>query len=123
VIKALLQPTPESLAEAIKRIVHTVHPTRILAFGSRARGEHERESDVDLLVVLPAGAEHRDVAADLYEAVGALGFSKDLLLSNEERLERLSTSINSVEAQAAREGITLYENGRTDRTAVAQICR
>ena len=34
-----------------QRIVHEVHPQRILLFGSWARGEVNKDSDIDLLVV------------------------------------------------------------------------
>lgn len=119
----VLQPTPATVALAVERIVRAVRPSRIIAFGSRARGQHQRESDLDLMVVLPREAPGLGVSADLYEAVGALGFSKDIVISDEEGLERLSSSVNSVQAEAAREGVTLYENGRTDRAAIEKICR
>jgi predicted nucleotidyltransferase len=123
VIEVVLQPTPQTVAEAIRRIVQTVQPVRIVVFGSRARGEHAPESDLDLLIILPGATKCEGLAADLYKAIGALGFSKDILLSNEERLERLKGSVNSVEAEAAREGLIVYEDGCTDRAALAQVCR
>jgi uncharacterized protein len=119
----LLTPTPATVALAIERIVQAARPARIIAFGSRARGEYGPESDVDLLVVLPGNSEDPCVSADIYEAVGALGFSKDILISNEQRLARLDASIHSVQVEAAREGVTLYENGCTDRVAIEKICR
>jgi hypothetical protein len=78
---------------------------------------------VDLLVLLPRHAQSAGLSADLYEAVGALGFSKDILVSNEEQFERLAASINSVQREAARDGVVLYENGRIDRVAIEKICR
>jgi predicted nucleotidyltransferase len=122
-MEAVLEPSPSAVAMAIARIVNTVHPVRIIAFGSRARGRHQPDSDVDLLVLLPRHAQSAGLSADLYEAVGALGFSKDILVSNEEQFERLAASINSVQREAARDGVVLYENGRTDRVAIEKICR
>lgn len=75
------------------------------------------------MVVLPRGAKEDGLAGEIYEAVGALGFSKDILISEEDRFERSRSSINSVQATAASEGVTLYENGRTDRAAIEKICR
>jgi predicted nucleotidyltransferase len=121
--KAALEPTPAAVAKAIERIVRAVHPSRIIAFGSRVRGRHRRDSDVDLLVVLPRDAKKADLSGDLYEAVGALGFSKDILISDEERFEHLTASVNSVQGEAARAGVALYQNGRTDRAAIEKICR
>ena len=123
VVKAVLEPTPSTVGVAIERIVKAVRPSRIIAFGSRALGKHRRDSDVDLFVVLPGRSHRADVSSDLYEVVGALGFSKDILISNEEDFTRLSASPNSVQGEAAREGVALYENGRTDRVAIEKICR
>lgn len=122
-MEAVLEPSPSAVAMAIARIVNAVHPVRIIAFGSRARGRHQPDSDVDLLVLLPRHAQSAGLSADLYEAVGALGFSKDILVSNEEQFERLAASINSVQREAARDGVVLYENGRIDRVAIEKICR
>jgi len=41
--------TPEKIAEAVRRIVAAVSPVRIILFGSQARGEGGRDSDVDLV--------------------------------------------------------------------------
>jgi predicted nucleotidyltransferase len=119
----LLRPTPATVALAIERIVQAARPSRIIAFGSRARGEYRPESDVDLLVVLPRHVETAGVSSDLYEAVGALGFSKDILVSDEEGFERQAASTSSVQGEAAREGVVLYANGRTDQVAIEKICR
>lgn len=60
--------------------------------------------------------------ATFYEAVGALDFSKDILLSEEGHFEQSRALVNSLQAEAVRDGVTLYENGRTDR-AIEKICR
>ncbi len=122
-IEAGFNPSVAAAILAIERIARRVRPARIIAFGSRARGQHKPDSDLDLLVVLPRGAKENGLAGEIYEAVGALGFSKDILISEEDRFERSRSSINSVQATAASEGVTLYENGRTDRAAIEKICR
>ena len=43
--------TPEKIAAAVKRIVEVGNPKKVILFGSAARGETHRDSDVDLLVV------------------------------------------------------------------------
>ncbi len=42
--------TPE-FRRFLKRLKKELRPTRVLLFGSRARGEHRRDSDYDLVVV------------------------------------------------------------------------
>ena len=40
----------ETLEQITRRIVEGFHPQRLILFGSRARGDERRDSDVDLLV-------------------------------------------------------------------------
>ena len=46
-----------ALAEAVRRLVETFHPERIYLFGSQARGDATKDSDWDVLVILPASDE------------------------------------------------------------------
>ena len=41
----------ETLAEIVRRIRSVAKPRKIVLFGSRARGEHRPDSDIDLLVI------------------------------------------------------------------------
>ena len=43
-------PTPEKMQAAIERLVAVAQPTKIILFGSQARGDADDHSDVDLLV-------------------------------------------------------------------------
>ncbi|MBU4200219.1 MAG: nucleotidyltransferase domain-containing protein [Verrucomicrobia bacterium] len=43
--------TPEKIAEAMRRIVEAVHPVRVILFGSQARGNAGRDSDLDIMIV------------------------------------------------------------------------
>ena len=47
--------------EIAKKIVEVFHPTQIVLFGSRARGEARPDSDVDLLVVYDGPLSRREV--------------------------------------------------------------
>ncbi|MDP3103522.1 MAG: nucleotidyltransferase domain-containing protein [Candidatus Methanoperedens sp.] len=50
-----MQPITEELIQEIKnRIVSTVHPEKIIIFGSYAYGNPTKDSDLDLLVVMPS---------------------------------------------------------------------
>ena len=52
------------LAEIVQRLVRAVDPDRIILFGSRARGDHRPDSDLDLLLIKPSAAPpHRRVIA------------------------------------------------------------
>src|SRR5215212_5669541 len=49
--------TQEKIDEAVRRLVEVARPSRIILFGSAARGELDERSDIDLMVVLPEPPE------------------------------------------------------------------
>ena len=95
--------------EAVERIVVAAHPLRVILFGSLARGDEGRESDVDLVVV---EREVRDRYAEimrLLRSLRGLCLPVDLLVISEEDFDYWSKVPGSVYHAAKREGKLLYE--------------
>jgi uncharacterized protein len=46
-----------AIDDAVHRLIVQLDPEEVWLFGSRARGDHRPDSDIDLLVVLPDGLE------------------------------------------------------------------
>ena len=87
-------------------IVETVDPEQVILFGSRARGNAEANSDVDLVVVEaePFGPD-RDRGAEqtrLWRALAKLHVPKDVLVYSVDEADRWRGSLNHVHARAAR---------------------
>jgi len=57
--------TPELLKEISKNIVEHFHPQKIILFGSYAWGEPERDSDVDLLVIMESNKRPAHRSAEI----------------------------------------------------------
>ncbi len=100
--------TEEKILAAVERIVEVANPVRIVAFGSRARGDFRPESDLDLAVIvdqLDRGAKPPVTRGSL----GGIAMSIDLLVFERERHERMAPWPGSVHYDIGREGVTLYD--------------
>ncbi|HIJ64941.1 MAG TPA: nucleotidyltransferase domain-containing protein [Candidatus Hydrogenedentes bacterium] len=100
--------TQRQTADLVDRIVAAVHPERIIVFGSSARGEAGRYSDIDLLVVAPEGAHRRKTAQAIYRALLGSGLHVDVAVATPSDLEKYRDSPVLVYRQALREGKELY---------------
>ncbi len=97
-----LQPIFEWRAERIRRAI---------VFGSLARGDASRRSDLDLIVVQETDKRFLDRYDGLLQAVtGAVrGRDVDLLIYTPEEFARMAE--RPFMARALREGKTIYESG------------
>ena len=98
----------EFISIMTERIVRDFDPLQIILFGSQARGDADRQSDIDLLVVFAELADKRKTAVDIRVALADLPVAKDIVVSTPEELERHRTRIGSVLRYAQREGKVLY---------------
>lgn len=98
------------IMEMARRIVAAVHPTRIILFGSHARGEGSPDSDVDLLIVVQDGRAKRKTAVAIYRLLAGIGLAKDIIVMTAEEVERYRNVVGTIGHAAAREGKVLYEH-------------
>lgn len=94
-------------AEFLPRLVEVFRPARVLAFGSRARGDALKHSDLDLLVV---AERFRDVRwldrAPLVVGTLAAPFGIEVLCYTPEEFERKVEELGIVRTATA-EGVDL----------------
>ncbi|HEY9765739.1 MAG TPA: nucleotidyltransferase domain-containing protein, partial [Chroococcales cyanobacterium] len=76
-----MKPDQSVIDEVVNRIVETVHPLKIILFGSGARGELDKESDLDVLVVMPEPTHCRQVAQSLHRAMQGIRMPVDILVA------------------------------------------
>jgi HEPN domain-containing protein/predicted nucleotidyltransferase len=103
--------TQEKIDEAVRRLVEVARPTRIILFGSAARGELHERSDLDLMVVLPDPPmpNHSAAVTRFYSALAGIPMAKDIIVVTEDRLAELGDRPGLVYREALREGRVLYE--------------
>ncbi len=101
-----------TLVKAAKRLAKRFHATKIVLFGSRARGTGDERSDVDLLVVGPLRQSRKDLLLDMYRELDGREFGCDLVLLSDDEYEMDRRVPGTVARAAAVEGKVLYERSR-----------
>ena len=101
-----------TLNDIIARIVDVVEPERIILFGSAARGDAGRDSDVDLLVIKDGG-DPLDLMAQIYSRMFGVGAAVDAIVVSPEDVERFRDSHALVIKPALRHGKVVYESPAT----------
>ena len=101
--------SPELLQEIVRRLVDEFHPERIILFGSHVWGTPSQDSDIDLLIVVPASPlPPARRAARAHRVLRGLGIPKDVLVRTHEEIERYRLVPTSLEAEILERGRTLY---------------
>jgi len=103
-----MQPSQEQLDDLIERVITAVHPLRILLFGSTARGEAGRFSDVDLLVIVADGSHRRKTAQCIYRHLLGFAIPVDIVVATPSDIEKYKDSPGLIYREALREGRELY---------------
>jgi predicted nucleotidyltransferase len=98
----------ERMSELVSRIVEAVKPIRIILFGSTARGEAGRFSDLDVLVVVNEDTHRRKAAQLIYRRLLGFGIPVDVVVATQSDLEQYGDSPGLVYREAIREGRELY---------------
>lgn len=97
------------LARVVGRLVAALKPQRIYVFGSQARGEAMPDSDIDLLLVVPAADQPSyRLAQAAYHAAAPHSLALDILVMPAEEFAWRSRAVGSLPATVLREGRILY---------------
>ena len=101
----------EELARVVDAIVASVRPDAVVLFGSRARGDFTPDSDFDLALIAPDGAERRRVAMQAYESIAAVGgrsVGVDLVVLTPQVILAERELPGSIARAVVRDGVLVY---------------
>lgn len=105
--------------EVCERVVSEFAPRGIVLFGSVARGEETKGSDVDFLVVLP---EDQVLSRDLYRRWDQIFLKEKRELSPQfVHLPQVSGPLGSIWLEVAIEGEILYDSNSALRSVLFKI--
>ncbi len=99
----------EIVQKAVDLLLQACRPSRIILFGSVARGDSDEGSDLDLLVVLPEVHERRTEMVRLLEVLRPLHVPVDVLVYSEEYVEEWGHLPGTALYEALHEGRVVYD--------------
>jgi len=102
--------TAELMVYIVEKIVRGVAPQRIILFGSHARGEATRMSDLDLFIIQDSEESNREVRRRVEHLLWGRRFGVDLIVRKPEEVERNVSDGNPFYTRhILGEGRVLYE--------------
>ena len=102
--------TQDVTAAVVKTTVEQFHPHRIILFGSRARGDHRPDSDLDLFIAMDVGpaVPRRERARRIHATFNPYPCAMDLIVYTPEESAYWREVAASLPATVYREGRVLY---------------
>jgi predicted nucleotidyltransferase len=100
---------PSTYGDIVRRILEVADPDKIILFGSRARGDHRPDSDLDLLVIQKSSKPRYARAGRLYRALARLPVEVDILVYTPKEVREWSRVPQAFVTTAIGEGVILYE--------------
>lgn len=102
-------PVSKTLPLAVKRIAETLHPEKIILFGSYAYGNPTPDSDVDLLVVMETRASSADRSWAVSRLLIPRPFPVDILVRTPQEIQHERLNGNFFIEEIVSKGKLLYE--------------
>ncbi len=97
------------LQKIVRRLLEVSQPDRIILFGSAAKGQMTRDSDIDLLVLEASPQKPRRHSVRLRNALRGLGYPFDVIVMATERFEETKEIIGGLAYPANKYGRVIYE--------------
>lgn len=91
-----------------QRIGRRFHPRKVILFGSHAYGRPRKDSDVDLMLIMPYRGRESAKAVDILMATGPR-FAVDLVIYRPEEARRRYREFDPLVREAMDKGKVLYE--------------
>ncbi len=92
-----------------ERLIEKFDPDKIILFGSQARQDSDKNSDVDLLVLTEPNGKRRKLMTEMDRALSGLNYARDIVILSTQEYERDRAIAGTIARYAALEGKIIYE--------------
>ncbi|TAN75863.1 MAG: nucleotidyltransferase domain-containing protein [Gallionella sp.] len=99
----------EQIQQAVERLAAAASPSKVILFGSCARGDATEDSDLDLMVIEREVANKFEEMIRLHRVVGDVGIGVDVPVYSDQEASRRSQVPGTLLYWAFREGKVLYD--------------
>jgi HEPN domain-containing protein len=103
---------PRVPRDLLDPVVDYFKPQRVILFGSRARGEATRDSDIDLLVIVDDDTPEEKLTWRAGHLAHQSHHAADVFPMRAETFERERAIVNTLAAEAAADGIVVYGSAK-----------
>ncbi len=79
--------TPDLIDYIVNKIVRVIHPEKIILFGSYARGDYSRESDLDLFIIKDSDQDSRKMRRQVDRILTGRRFGTDIYVRKPAEVE------------------------------------
>ena len=94
----------------VERVVKAAQPQKVILFGSAARGDMDRHSDLDFLVIIRDDEDLNKVEERIYAGLRGKEVPVDVIIASTSTIARYKNSHALVYKPALREGKVMYES-------------
>ena len=94
----------------VERVVKAAQPQKVILFGSAARGDMDRHSDLDFLVIIRDDEDLNEVEQRIYAGLRDKEVPVDVIIASTSTIARYKHSHALVYKPALREGKVMYES-------------
>lgn len=98
----------QCIAQVLNQVVGLAQPTRVILFGSAAKGTTTRDSDLDFLVVIPRTQDREKVIDRLNKEVRRPAMPCDFLVVSAETLRRSRSNPGLIYREILKHGREIY---------------
>ncbi|GJL54453.1 MAG: nucleotidyltransferase [Nitrospirales bacterium] len=99
----------ERILQAVKTLAEGANSSKIILFGSYARGDATQDSDLDFLVIEPEVVHKRNEMVRLRKLLRPMRIPVDVLVASEQEIEDWGHLPGTLYYWALKEGKTLHE--------------